>query len=84
MILLKVNLPVMMSMNILAVVTPPSIYHGCSAWKTFWEGNFKGEDKFILGEFSAMNMKNCGCRNIRKHREIKGGENHVTLDPVWL
>ena len=41
----------MMNMNILAVVTPPSIYHGCSTRKTFWE------EKFTVGEFSAVNMK---------------------------
>ena len=26
---------VMMNMKLLEVVTPPSIYHGCSTWKTF-------------------------------------------------
>ena len=25
-------------------------------------------------------MKNCGRQNIRKHKDIKGGENYVTLD----
>ena len=29
---------------------------------------------------SAVNMKNCGRRNVRKHREIKGSDNYVTLD----
>ena len=28
------------SMKLLAVVTSPSIYRGCSAQKTFWEDNF--------------------------------------------
>ena len=27
-----------------------------------------------------MNMKNCGRRNVRKHREIKGSDKYVTLD----
>ena len=27
-----------------------------------------------------MNMKNCGRRNFRKHREIKGSDNYITLD----
>ena len=27
-----------------------------------------------------MNMKNCGCHNIRKHRDIKGSDKYVTLD----
>ena len=47
----------MMNMNLLSVVTPPSIYHGCSTQKTFWEEKYKGEEKFTLGEFSAVNMK---------------------------
>ena len=25
-------------------------------------------------------MKKCGCRNVRKHREIKGSDKYVTLD----
>ena len=44
-------------MNILAVVTPPYIYHGLSTMKTFWEEKFAGEEKFTLGEFTAVNMK---------------------------
>ena len=64
----------MMNMNLLAVVTPTSIYFGCSNHKTFWE------EKFTIGEFSAVNMKNCGRRNVRKHREIKGSENYFTLE----
>ena len=51
----------MMNMKLLSVVTPPSIYHGCSARKTFWEENF------TLGEVSHVNIKNCGHRNIKKH-----------------
>ena len=66
----------MMNMNLLAVVTPPSIYHGCSTRKTFWEEKFTGEEKL----FSAVNMKNCGCCNFRRHREIKVSEKYVTLD----
>ena len=69
----------MINMNLLAVVTPPSIYHGCSTHKTFWEEKFTGEKKFKLGEFSDMNMKNCGRHNVRKHREIKGSDKYVTL-----
>ena len=66
----------MMSMNLLAVVTSLSIYHGCYTWKTFWEGNFTGEETL----FSAVNMKNCGCHNVRKHKDIKGSDKYVTLD----
>ena len=54
----------------LLVVTPPSIYHGYSTRKTFWEEKL----------FSSMNMKNCGRHNVRKHKEIKGSEKYVTLD----
>ena len=66
----------MMNMNILSVVTPPSIYHCCSTQKTFWEENFTGEEKL----FSSVNMENCGRRNARKHKEIKGTDKYVTLD----
>ena len=46
----------MMNMNLLAVVTPLSIYNGCSTQKAFWEGKFTGEENFILAEFSAANI----------------------------
>ena len=43
----------MMNMKLLAVVTPPTIYHGCSTRKTFWEEMYTGEEKL----FSGVNMK---------------------------
>ena len=64
----------MINMKLLEVITPPSIYHGCSTQKKFLE------EKFTPGEFTAMNMKNCGCHNVRKHRDIKGSDKYVTLD----
>ena len=67
-----------MNMNILVVVAPPYIYHGCSTQKTFWEEKFAGEEKFTLGEFTAVNMKNGGCLNVRKHIEIKVSDKYVT------
>ena len=70
----------MMNMKLQAVVKPPYIYHGLSTRKTFWEEDFTGEEKFTFGEFSAVKMKNCGCHNVRKHREIKGSDKYVTLD----
>ena len=70
----------MMNMNIIAVVTPPSIYNCWSTRKISWEGKFKGEENFTLGEFSAANMKNCGRRHVRKHRYIKGSYKFFTLD----
>ena len=63
-----------MNTELLVVVTPLSIYHGCSTRKTFWKENF------TLGELKPVNMKNCGHRNIRKHRDIKNGEKYITLE----
>ena len=66
----------MINMKLLAAVKPPSIYHGWSTRKTVWEEKFTGEEKL----FSDVNMKNCGRRNVRKHREIKVIYKYVTLD----
>ena len=63
-----------MNTKILAAVSPPSIYHGCPTRKTFWE------EKFTFGEFTAVNMKNCGHHNVRKHREIKYRDRYITLN----
>ena len=30
--------------------------------------------------FLSVNMKNCGRRKVRKHKEIKGSDKYVTLD----
>ena len=66
----------MMNMKLLAVVTPPSIYHCCSTRKMFWEEIFTGKENLFL----SVNMKNCGRRNVKKHKEIKGSDKYVTLD----
>ena len=63
-------------MKFLVVVTPPSIYHGCFTRKTFWEENFTGKHDL----FQSVNMKNCGCRKVRKHKDIKGSDKCVTLN----
>ena len=63
-------------MKFLVDETPPSIYHGCSTRKTFCEENFTGKQDL----FESVNMKNCGQRNIRKHREIKDIDERVTLN----
>ena len=63
-------------MTLLVVVTPPSIYHGCSTQKTFWEGKFTGNKDL----FQSVNMKNCGRRKVRKNTEIQGSDKIVTLD----
>ena len=62
-------------MKFLVVVTPPSIYHGCSTWKTIWEEKFTGKKDL----FQSVNMRNCGCHKFRKHKEIKGSDKIVTL-----
>ena len=62
-----------MNINLLAIVTPPYIYHGCSTRNTLWEGNF------TFGEFTPVNMKKIGPRNVRKHREINDSEKYITL-----
>ena len=64
------------NMKSLVVVTPPSIYQGCSTRKTFWEGKFTDKEYLFL----SVNMKNCGCSKGRKHKEIKGSDKSVTLD----
>ena len=56
-------------MKLLAVVTPPPIYHGCSTWKTLWEETF-----------TPVNMKNSGRHNVRKNRDIMDGRKYITLD----
>ena len=63
-------------MNLPAVVTPPSIYHGYSTRKTFWEEEFIGKENLFL----AVNMKHFGRQNVGKHKEIKGSDKSVTLD----
>ena len=63
-------------MKFLVVVTSLSIYHGCSTQKTFWGGKFTGKKDL----FQSVNMKNCGYRKVRKHKEIKGGDKIVTLN----
>ena len=66
----------MRNMKLLAVVTQPSIYRGCSTWKTLLEEKFTCEGKL----FSDVNMKTFGLPNDRKHREIKVSDKYVTLD----
>ena len=64
-------------MKFLVVVTPVSIYHGCSTRKTFWEEKFTGKKQDF---FESMNMRNCGQSNVRKHKDIKGSDKCVTLN----
>ena len=47
-------------MKLLAVVTPLSIYHGCSTQKKLWEEIF-----------TQRNIENCGHNHVRKHRDQK-------------
>ena len=43
-------------------------------------GGFIDEKKLTLDEFSAVNMKNYGRCNVRKHRNVKGSYKYVALD----
>ena len=63
-------------MKFLLVVTQSSIFHGCSTQKMFWEEKLTGK-KYL---FQSVNMKNCGCRKVRKQTEIKGSDKIVTLN----
>ena len=63
-------------MKLLVVVTPPSIYHGCSTRKMFWAEKFTGKQDL----FESVNMKNCGRRKVRKYKEIKGSDKCATLN----
>ena len=63
-------------MKFLVIVTPLSLYHGCSTRKTFREENFTGKQYM----FESVNVKNCGRCKVRKHKEIKGSEKCATLN----
>ena len=63
-------------MKFLAVVTPPSIYHCFFTRKKFWEEKLTGKEDVFL----SVNMKNCGRRKVRKHKDIKGSDKYVTLN----
>ena len=64
-------------MKFLVVVTPPYIYYGFSTQKMFWEEKFTGNKQYL---FESTNMINCGQRNVRKHKEIKGSDKCATLN----
>ena len=42
----------------------------------FWEEKFTGKQDV----FESVNMKNCGCRKVRKYKEIYGSDKCVTLN----
>ena len=62
-------------MKFLAVVTPPSIYPGCSTRKTFYEEKYTGKKNLS----PAVDMNTCGRCKVRKHKEIWGSDKYVTL-----
>ena len=64
------------NMKFLVVVTPPYIYHGCSTRTTLLEEKSTGKKDL----FMSVNIKTCGRRKFRKHKEIKGNDNIVTLN----
>ena len=57
------------TIKFLAVLTPPSIYHGCYTWKMFWKE-----------KFTPMKMRSCGYCNMQKHNETKSDEQYSALD----
>ena len=63
-------------MKFLVVITPPSIYHGCSTRKKFWEEKFTGKKTW----FQSVNMKHFGRCKVKKHKEIKVSDKIVTLN----
>ena len=63
-------------MKILSVVTPLSVYVGCSTRKTFWDEIFTGKENLFL----SVNMKNFSRLKFRKHNLIKGSDKYVALD----
>ena len=63
-------------MKFLVFLAPPSIYHGYSTRKTFWEEKFTGKKDL----FHSVNTKNCGRHKVKKHKEIKGSDKIVTLN----
>ena len=69
-----------MNKKLLEVTTPQYIYHGCFTRKKLWEEKFTVDKNRTLGDITFMNMKNCGCRNFRRHRDIKVSERYVILD----
>ena len=60
----------------LLVVTPPSIYYGCSTRKTFWEKKNTGKKQDL---FEPVNIRDCGNRNFRKHSDIKDSDEEQEL-----
>ena len=62
-------------MKFLSVVTPPYIYHSCSTRKTLCEGKFLGKEDLFL----SVNMKNCGRRNVRENKEIRGSDKYIAF-----
>ena len=63
-------------MKFLVVVTPLSIYHGCSTRKELWKEKFTGKQDL----FESMSMKKFGRRKVKKHKVIKGSDKCVTLN----
>ena len=50
------------------------------ARRSGWGGGVTGEENFTPGEFTVVNMKNGGSRNVSKQRDINDSDNYITLD----
>ena len=85
-------------MKFLVVVATPSIYHGCSTRKTFWEEKFTGKKQDL---FVSVNMRNCGqlhgllvdgwlCMNRQQYlsgdKMIRSASltRHKVTDSIWM
>ena len=48
--------------------------------RRFGSLKFTCEEKFALGKFTAVNMKNGGRHNVSKHRYFRDGDKYIILD----
>ena len=71
-------------MKFLVVVTPPSIYHGCSTQKTFWEEKFTGKEYcFCLWTWRIVVVEKLGnTRRSRVATKLSPWISHQSLT-VW-
>ena len=57
-------------MKCLAIVSPPSIYHGCSTPKTFWSEKLAGEKKELFEPVSIKTVESAMLGNIRSSKRV--------------
>ena len=57
-------------MKFLVVVSPLSIYHGCSTRKTFWEEKFTGKKQYLLVSVNMKTVVSAKLGNIERSRIV--------------